>query len=312
MEVATEKYIRKPLYVDAVRVTAANFDDLAQWCDGEVQIEELKESGGTRKYIKVRVHNPKNPRQTKAFVGDWILYTERGYKVYTNKAFRTAFDPVTAENARLSDDRLTGDPAADAKAEEKTEAQVRQERDLPPQPRRVGPQVDIQDRRPESPEMKEARETIEADGGTVEPATPQAVADAVRQNEEARDEHQPEHAEGPKDPDEASVEETVDDSGQVEAPDTGIDETPIPATPPEETPIPATPEDETPIAPPPTPAITPPTGRPEPISEQPPEDAAAGKRVLSEDEQRQMGPDAVREMVRSGDVVLAQDLAETH
>lgn len=94
MGVTTEKYIRKPLYVDAVRVTEVNFNELTEWCQGELEFEETMGSGPNRKYIKIRVHNPKGPRQTKAFVGDWILYTERGYKIYTNKAFKAAFDPV--------------------------------------------------------------------------------------------------------------------------------------------------------------------------------------------------------------------------
>lgn len=94
MDVETVKYIRKPLFVDAVRVTANNFDKISVWCQGEVLLDEVPGKGITKKFIKVRVHNPKNVRQTKAFVGDWILYTERGYKVYTNKAFHASFDPV--------------------------------------------------------------------------------------------------------------------------------------------------------------------------------------------------------------------------
>ena len=92
--IATVQYIRKPLYVDAVRVTAANLDDIATWCQGEVAQDEVPGKGTGKKYVKVRVHNPINPRQTKAFVGDWLLYTERGYKVYTNKAFHESFDEV--------------------------------------------------------------------------------------------------------------------------------------------------------------------------------------------------------------------------
>ena len=95
MGITTDKYIRKPLYVDAVRITGANFDEIAAWCQGEVQQDETSGKTPGKKYIKVRVHNPKNPRQTKAYVGDWLLYTERGYKVYTNKAFHASFDPVS-------------------------------------------------------------------------------------------------------------------------------------------------------------------------------------------------------------------------
>ena len=96
----TQKYVRKPLFVDAVQVTAENFEEIARWCFGEIvnadesAIDKSEDVQPTKQYIHVRVHNPKNPRQTKAFVGDWILYTERGYKVYTTKAFQANFDRV--------------------------------------------------------------------------------------------------------------------------------------------------------------------------------------------------------------------------
>lgn len=102
MESVTRKYVRKPLYVDAVQVTEENFADIARWCFGEVQnidespVDRSKPLEPTKQFIHVRVHNPnpKNPRQTQAYVGDWILYTERGYKVYTTKAFTANFDLV--------------------------------------------------------------------------------------------------------------------------------------------------------------------------------------------------------------------------
>ncbi len=98
MSVTTTQYIRKPLYVDAIRITGHNIDEVSAWCDGDVQWEESPGNKGTgKKYIRVRVHNPMNPRQTKAFVGDWILYTEKGYKIYTNKAFLAAFDEPPEE-----------------------------------------------------------------------------------------------------------------------------------------------------------------------------------------------------------------------
>ena len=94
----TQRYQRKPIYVDAVRVTEENFFDVAQWCQGAIvsgnegtaSLEELKRDKS--KHIKVRVVNPQRIRQTKAFVGDWVLYSEyNGYKVYTNGAFENAF-----------------------------------------------------------------------------------------------------------------------------------------------------------------------------------------------------------------------------
>lgn len=90
--IETQKYVRKPLFVDAVRITSANFEEIATWCQGEILTDDAPQGQTARDYIKVRVHNPKNPRQTKAFVGDWLLYTERGYKVYTHKPFCASFD----------------------------------------------------------------------------------------------------------------------------------------------------------------------------------------------------------------------------
>jgi hypothetical protein len=101
MSISTRQYIRKPLYVDAVRITGANFDEIVAWCQGEVQ-QDGPGKGTGKKYIRVRVHNPKTPRQTKAFVGDWLLYTERGYKVYTNKAFHESFDEIPSESQQAT------------------------------------------------------------------------------------------------------------------------------------------------------------------------------------------------------------------
>jgi hypothetical protein len=114
MGIDTEKYIKKPLIVDAVRVTPKNFNEIVEWCQGEVMSDDVTaDSTVVNQYIKIRVHNPKNPRQTKAFVGDWVLYTERGYKIYTNKAFRASFGPVTEQEDAtvVAEDPTTDIPA---------------------------------------------------------------------------------------------------------------------------------------------------------------------------------------------------------
>lgn len=110
MDIVTTKYVRKPLYVDAVQVTAENFMDVVRWCQGDVGVvgadpgTETRPADGveldaSKHYIRIRVHNPQSVRQTKAFVGDWILYTERGYKIYTEKAFKDNFDQVKDDSA---------------------------------------------------------------------------------------------------------------------------------------------------------------------------------------------------------------------
>lgn len=92
----TTKYVRKQFPVDAVRVTAENMDEVAAWCHGEVDVEKTPARGGSPeredKFVKVRVHRPLTDRQTKAFIGDWVLYAGTGFKVYTDKAFNKSFE----------------------------------------------------------------------------------------------------------------------------------------------------------------------------------------------------------------------------
>lgn len=195
MTIVTQKCIRKPLYVDAVRITGDNFDEIVVWCQGEVQQDEVPGKGTGKKYIKVRVHNPKNPRQTKAFVGDWLLYTERGYKVYTNKAFHASFDfvdEVDEDTEEVSTSELLEKQRGEGLIGPSTAIEEIQQQ--------VGPGIEVV------------------------PATPENIAQAVRENEAAR---------------EAEATET---------------------------------------------------------------------RILSQEEQDELGADGVRELVQAGEVVLAQDI----
>ena len=112
MSIQTTKYVRKPLFVDVIQVTEENIAEVATWCQGEIQddpsgllvggVGSGKMHNGCR-YIFVRVHSPRNPRQNKAYVGDWILYTERGYKVYTTKAFFASFELVEPSQEESTD-----------------------------------------------------------------------------------------------------------------------------------------------------------------------------------------------------------------
>jgi hypothetical protein len=99
----TERYVRKPLHVEAVQVTSENFLTVARWCFGEIKnkdespVDYSKGPDPENQYIQVQVTNPKNSRQSKAYVGDWILYTMHGFKVYTTKAFYASFVKVEGE-----------------------------------------------------------------------------------------------------------------------------------------------------------------------------------------------------------------------
>lgn len=88
-KVKTAKFVRKPFEVEAIQVTAENIEEVAVWCNGSV--ERLGEEGKDDRYIHVRVHYPISPRQTKAFIGDWVLYSKNGFKCYNPKAFSNNF-----------------------------------------------------------------------------------------------------------------------------------------------------------------------------------------------------------------------------
>lgn len=90
MSVTPATYLRKPFEVQAVQVTVANIVDVAHWCKGELTNGQKKNKTVT--CIQVKVTNPISDKQTRAFVGDWVLKTKSGWKVYTNTAFVGCFE----------------------------------------------------------------------------------------------------------------------------------------------------------------------------------------------------------------------------
>lgn len=96
------RFSRKPFTIDAVRVTVDNMVEVCEWCSGEIRTEEhtISSKGRTTidKYIKVYVHVPRNDKQTKAYVSDWVLRAGNSFKVYTNKAFVNNFDEISSDD----------------------------------------------------------------------------------------------------------------------------------------------------------------------------------------------------------------------
>lgn len=106
-KVKTAKFVRVPFEVEAVQVTAENIEEVAAWCNGTV--ERLGEDGKDDRYIHVRVHYPISPRQTKAFIGDWVLYSKNGFKCYNPVAFKKNF--VLADETGVTIPRSGDSPA---------------------------------------------------------------------------------------------------------------------------------------------------------------------------------------------------------
>lgn len=91
-------YSRKPFVVEAIQVTSNNVFEVAEWCNGEVKKSSPKSAPagqtGEELYVKVKVIKAQNDKQSQAFVGDWVLRSGNNFKVYTNKAFLTTFEPL--------------------------------------------------------------------------------------------------------------------------------------------------------------------------------------------------------------------------
>ena len=99
MTLPTEFYSRKSFIVEAIQVTEENLQEVATWCEGEVQTTSRPQKGSDEKesvdFVKVKVANrARNDRQTRAYPGDWLLLSEVGFKVYTDRAFKNAFEDM--------------------------------------------------------------------------------------------------------------------------------------------------------------------------------------------------------------------------
>jgi hypothetical protein len=123
MNIKTEGYSRKPFHVDAVQVTEENMEEVAAWCAGKIRTSKKTIRDDDNKiverlevqFIKVDVHRPLNERQTKGYVGDWVLLSEAGFKVYTERAFEKAFEKENAYTLADSEAQLNGSTVPEIK-----------------------------------------------------------------------------------------------------------------------------------------------------------------------------------------------------
>lgn len=97
------KYVRTAFEVIAVRVSRTNMHAVARWCKGDIRASYPGKTS-FRSYIHVEVFLPRNDRQSQAFVGDWILLSKNGFKVYSDRSFKQDF--------RRKQTMLTGDELA--------------------------------------------------------------------------------------------------------------------------------------------------------------------------------------------------------
>ena len=99
METKTAR--RKAFDVEYVVVSEDNLKDVADWCHGAVGGEEED------RFIRILDKNAMNTRQTKAFIGDYILKYGNSFKSFGRKAFHKSFDELSEEH-KVSRSAKTG------------------------------------------------------------------------------------------------------------------------------------------------------------------------------------------------------------
>lgn len=101
-ELMSNYYVRKPLVVEAYRLTEENLYDVAKWCDGEVHTNAVD-----GRYVLVDVLHPTTQAQKIAKPGSWILRSSQGFKIFTDRAFTRGFEPTGDLVDQLTDEVKT-------------------------------------------------------------------------------------------------------------------------------------------------------------------------------------------------------------
>lgn len=111
-----QKFVRRPFAVRGLRVTVENHEAVAEWANGVIQYDDVNHK---KFFIKIDVKNALNEKQKQARVGDWVLNTQKGFKIYTNRAFHANFvgaedvEPKKPAPAQIVNFDLTNLPSSD-------------------------------------------------------------------------------------------------------------------------------------------------------------------------------------------------------
>jgi hypothetical protein len=87
----TSRWVRKNSNVEAVRLNRAEVHKIAFWCGGAIMATDSggREGAGTL-FIQLPFKSNYN-KPNRAFMGDWILKDDDGFKIYSHEAFQNVF-----------------------------------------------------------------------------------------------------------------------------------------------------------------------------------------------------------------------------
>lgn len=87
-----QRYVRKSFDVECVQVTEENMSAVARWCKGSIRTTEPRNPATAKQYIHLSVPKVKDERHERAYIGDWVLRMNYGFKFYNDRAFHEAFE----------------------------------------------------------------------------------------------------------------------------------------------------------------------------------------------------------------------------
>jgi hypothetical protein len=106
MPIITAPFERYTFRVEAVRVTTANLEEIAEWCGGRVVSTEdygWNVHNHGRKHIQVPT-GPTGKGLDRAHLGNWVtcLVKAKSFRVYKEKSFLAAFHSIMSDTEKYA------------------------------------------------------------------------------------------------------------------------------------------------------------------------------------------------------------------
>jgi hypothetical protein len=97
----TSRWVRKNSNVEAVRLNRAEIHKIAFWCGGAIRATDAGGREGAL-YILLPFKSNYN-KPNRAFMGDWILKDDDGFKVYSHESFSGVFLKMSKDTEKFAE-----------------------------------------------------------------------------------------------------------------------------------------------------------------------------------------------------------------
>jgi hypothetical protein len=110
-----EMYSRIPFDVQAIKITAANINDIAIWCGGHVKDVAYKVAGSKTMLpcLKMPGNGPLKGKLVTAMLNSWVVYFQGEFRFYRENSFNQAFLQKTEGGFELREYVMVTNRAAD-------------------------------------------------------------------------------------------------------------------------------------------------------------------------------------------------------